>query len=106
MSGQERLSGGARRMVTLLGLPTLAFALAATVVTTYVPLAAQPFVSSTLVIGAIVGLEGLVALWLPLLSGTWSDRLRTRIGGRLPFLLVATPILVAGLVTLVAKFYN
>jgi MFS family permease len=100
VSADGRLTGSGRRMVTLLGLPTLAFALAATVVTTYVPVAAQPLIGSTVVIGAIVGLEGLVALWLPLISGTWSDRLRTPIGGRLPFLLAAAPVLVAGLVML------
>ena len=30
--------------------------------------------------------------------GTWSDRLDTSIGGRLPFLIAATPILAAALV--------
>jgi Na+/melibiose symporter-like transporter len=39
------------------------------------------------VIGAIVGGEGLMALWVPLIFGSWSDMLRTRIGGRLPFVL-------------------
>jgi Na+/melibiose symporter-like transporter len=33
-----------------------------------------------------------LALWLPLVVGSWSDGLRTSIGGRLPFLVVATPI--------------
>jgi Na+/melibiose symporter-like transporter len=32
-----------------------------------------------------------VALFVPLLAGTWSDRLRTRWGGRLPFIVLATP---------------
>jgi MFS family permease len=52
------------------------------------------------VIGVIVGLEGLVALWLPLVVGSASDRLRTRIGGRLPFLVAATPVVVAALVAM------
>src|SRR4051812_34579849 len=84
----------------MLGVPTLALALATTVVTTYLPVVAQEFVGSTVVIGVIVGLEGLVALWLPLVVGTWSDRLRTPVGGRLPFLLAATPVVVAGLVAM------
>jgi Na+/melibiose symporter-like transporter len=50
------------------------------------------------VIGVLIGGEGLLALGLPIVVGAWSDRLRTRIGGRLPFVLGATPPLVAALV--------
>jgi Na+/melibiose symporter-like transporter len=49
------------------------------------------------VIGVLIGGEGLLALGLPVLVGAWSDRLRTRIGGRLPFVLVAaSPLWVYG----------
>jgi MFS family permease len=95
---ERALSGDEKRTVALLGIPTFALALAVTVVTTYLPVLAREFVSSTVVIGVIVGLEGIVALWLPLVAGTWSDRLRTPIGGRLPFMLVATPLVVVALV--------
>ena len=94
------LSRGERRTVALLGVPTFALALAVTAVTTYLPVVAQEFVGSTIVIGVIVGLEGLVALWLPLLAGAWSDRLRTPLGGRLPFMLAASPIVAVGLVAM------
>ena len=77
---QERpMRGDERRSVALLGIPTLALALATTIVTTYLPVVAQGSVGSTLVIGLIIGAEGLMALWLPLLVGSWSDRLRTPI---------------------------
>ena len=89
-----------KRIVAILGIPTLALALATTIVTTYLPVVASGFVGSTVVIGVIVGLEGLVALWLPLVVGSWSDRLRTRMGGRLPFLIAATPVVVCGLVAM------
>ena len=37
-----------------------------------------------------------MALWIPLIAGAWSDRLRTRIGGRLPFVIAgAAPAAVA-----------
>ena len=94
---ERELSSSEKRTVVLLGLPTMGLALAVTVVTAYTPVVAQQFTGSTVVIGIIIGLEGVIALWLPLVVGTWSDRLRTRIGGRLPFLLAATPIVVAGL---------
>ena len=97
---QRPLSGDERRMVALLGVPTLALALAVTVVSTYLPVVAEGIVGSTVVIGVIIGLEGLIALWLPLVVGSWSDGLSTRIGGRLPFLIVGTPVLVIGLVAM------
>lgn len=96
-SGDRPLGGREKRTLALLGLPTLALALGATVVTTYLPVIARPIVGSDLVVGLIIGIEGLLALWLPLLAGAWSDRLRTRWGGRLPFMAVGAPILVAGL---------
>jgi MFS family permease len=97
---ERALSSGEKRTVAVLGIPTLALALATTIVTTYLPVVASEFVGSTVVIGLIVGLEGLIALWLPLVVGSWSDRLRTPIGGRLPFLIAATPVVVAGLVAM------
>jgi MFS family permease len=96
-SRDRGLSGEEKRTVALLGVPTLALALSVTVVTTYLPVVARTFVGSRLVIGLIVGIEGLIALWLPLVVGAWSDSLRTRIGGRLPFLLAASPLVVLGL---------
>jgi MFS family permease len=100
-SGSERaLSGTERRAVAILGIPTLLLALVVTLVTTYLPVIARSFVGSTVVIGVILGLEGVIALWLPLVVGTWSDRLHTRLGGRVPFLIAATPLVLLGLVPL------
>ncbi len=89
-----------RRAIWLLGLPTFGLALSITVVTTYLPLIAQEFTSSSIVVGVLIGSEGLLALALPLVVGTWSDQLRSPIGGRLPFLIVATPALVVSLALL------
>ena len=80
-----------KRTLALLGLPTAALALAITVVTTYVPVVANEFLDSSIVIGALIAIEGVLALWLPLVVGSWSDRLNTDVGGRLPFLVAATP---------------
>jgi MFS family permease len=94
------LKSDERRSVVLLGAQTLGLALAVTVVTTYLPVVAKGFVGSTLVIGLIIGIEGLLAMWLPLVAGSWSDRLKTRLGGRLPFVIAGTPFLVVGLVAM------
>jgi MFS family permease len=45
------------------------------------------------VIGVVIGAEGAVALVVPVAAGAWSDQLRTRIGGRLPFLLAGAPVI-------------
>lgn len=94
------LSGPERRTLAVLALPTLGLALATTVVTTYLPVVAAEFVSSTIVIGLIIGAEGLLALVLPVAAGVWSDQLRTGLGGRLPFILAATPVMAVALVLL------
>ncbi|RKQ86170.1 MFS-type transporter involved in bile tolerance (Atg22 family) [Solirubrobacter pauli] len=99
-TGARALRAPEKRAVALLGIPTLALALTSTVVTTYTPVVAREFVESSAVIGMIIGLEGLVALWLPLVVGAWSDRLDTKLGGRLPFLLAATPMVIGGLVAM------
>src|SRR3954447_24646716 len=91
---ERSLTGSEKRVVALLGLPTLALALVVTLVTTYLPVVAKDFVGSTVVIGLRVAREALSALWLPVAAGAWSDRLRTRLGGRLPFLIAATPVVI------------
>jgi MFS family permease len=98
--GDRPLEPGEWRALAILGLPTFALALAITTVTTYLPVIAADFATSTIVIGVLIGGEGLIALVLPVIAGAWSDRLDTRIGGRLPFVLAATPPLVVALALL------
>jgi MFS family permease len=81
-----------RRMLVL-GLPAFGLALAITTVSTYLPVLLRQQEGSTVVIGTIIGAEGLMALWVPVLVGDRSDRLRTRIGGRLPFVIVGAPVM-------------
>jgi MFS family permease len=114
MTGTGRRAGYAGHMATaerslrraewialvVLGIPTFAFALAITTVSTYLPVLASSFASSTVVIGVLIGGEGLTALVLPIVVGSWSDRLVTPIGGRLPFVLAASPVLVLALALL------
>src|ERR687887_2317340 len=88
------------RTLAILGVPTFALALAITTVSTYLPVLAEDFSKSSIVVGLLIGGEGLMALWLPLVVGSWSDRVRTPIGSRLPFIIVATPVLVVALATL------
>ena len=97
---RSRRQRGLRReekvRLALLALPTFALALAISLVSTYLGEVTRRYTHQTAVIGAILCAEGLMALWIPLLAGTWSDQLRTRIGGCLPFVLAgAIPAAVA-----------
>ena len=97
---QRTLQRSELRILAILGVPTFALALAITTVSTYLPVLAEDFSDSTIVIGLLIGGEGLIALWLPLVVGSWSDRLRTPLGSRLPFILAATLALVLALAVL------
>src|SRR5689334_18682946 len=82
--------------LALLALPTLALALSITMVSTYLSEVTRRYTHETALIGLIIGSEGIMALWVPLLAGASSDNLRSRIGGRLPFVLAgAAPAAVA-----------
>jgi MFS family permease len=94
------LSGKELRLLALLGLPTFGLALSITVVSTYLPTVARQFTASTTIIGLLIGGEGLGAVALPIVVGVWSDRLRTRWDGRLPFVAIGAPIAAAGLVAM------
>ncbi len=89
------MSGADRRRLLVLGLPTFGMALAVTTISTYLPVLASGRQASAVEIGIIIGTEGLMALWLPLVAGRWSDRLHTPLGGRLPFVLAGTPVMIA-----------
>jgi Na+/melibiose symporter-like transporter len=81
-------------------VPTFGFALAATTVGTYLPVLVADAADSATAIAALIAVEGVMALFLPVVIGARSDRLRTRIGGRLPFVLAGVPVMAVALVLL------
>jgi MFS family permease len=91
------LSEAEKKILLVLGLPTLAMAFSTTSVSTYLPVIARRFTGSATVIGVIIAGEGLMALFVPLLSGAWSDRSRARGGSRLAFVLAGVPVVVLAL---------
>jgi hypothetical protein len=68
---QRPLKGAEKRLLALLGLPTFGLALAIGTTTTYVPMLARQFTSSTAVIGLVIAAEGLVALVVPASPVIW-----------------------------------
>jgi MFS family permease len=88
-------------LLVLLGLPTFGLALAISVLTTYGPVILIHLVHSPTAVGALIGVEGALALVVPLASGTLSDRLPpSPLGRRLPFILVGAPLTGVGLALL------
>lgn len=118
VGGSIKLSWSQRRFLALLAVPAFGIALAYTVATTYAPVLIADALSPTaaaaienavpgdgggpagLATGLIVGGEGIFALLLPLTIGTWSDRIRTPLGARVPFLLGGAAMAAVGLVLL------
>jgi Na+/melibiose symporter-like transporter len=68
-----------------------------------VPVLLRDF-TGPLVSGALLATEGVFALFVPTIVGRMSDRTRSGLGGRLPFLLVAAPMAALGLIA--APFAN
>jgi Na+/melibiose symporter-like transporter len=89
-TADRKLTHQERVRLALLALPTLALAFAITTVSTYLGKVTRTYTQDTIVIGIIIGGEGVMALWIPLIVGPWSDHLRSRIGGRLPFVIAGS----------------
>jgi Na+/melibiose symporter-like transporter len=98
VDGGRGLRHRERVELAMLSLPTFALALAITIVSTQLGEVTRRYTHDTIVIGAIIGGEGAMALWAPLIFGSWSDVLRTPIGGRLPFVLAGGAPAAAALV--------
>jgi maltose/moltooligosaccharide transporter len=99
MAGEpnSKLSWGERRFLALLGLPTFALSLSVTIVASFVPVLIED--EGPAVTGALIGMEGLFALTLPIVLGSISDRIDTRFGSRMPFAMAAAPV---GAIALIA----
>ena len=85
-----------RRFLVLLGVPAFGTTFAITTVSTYLP-SLLGLESGALVTGAVIGGEGVAGLVLPMLVGVGNDRYARTVAGRLLFVLLAAPILIAAL---------
>jgi MFS family permease len=59
---------------------------------TYIPLFLKRYIESNTLIGGIMTLDNILQLFLIPVIAVWSDRTRTRIGRRMPFIIVMLPI--------------
>ncbi len=93
---KDKLSWEEHRFLAILGLPAFGLALTYTVVSTYLPVLIERL-SGPAVTGILLAGEGLFALFVPFVVGQRSGSLRSRIGGRMPFIIAGTALAVAAL---------
>lgn len=93
----RHLDGRQQRQWLTLGFAVLGLTVSATVLTFFLPVALSTLTDSQLAIGFAVGVEGLAALTIPLIVGPASDQTWNRFGRRLPYMLLATPLVFFGL---------
>ena len=85
-------SGVSKVKIFAIGSGFFALMLIWTFYNAYMPLILGDFIESRGIRGMIMGLDNLFAVLLIPIIGTWSDRINTRLGNRLPFLVVGMPI--------------
>jgi maltose/moltooligosaccharide transporter len=78
--------------IFVIGSGFFALTLVWTFYNAYMPLILGDFIESKAIRGAIMGLDNLLAVLLIPIIGAWSDKLETRIGNRLPFIVIGMPI--------------
>jgi MFS family permease len=84
---ETRVVGGGP--IWTLGLGAFGLAFALTTTAAYLPPLLERFTSSTTLIALVLAAEGVFALLLPVVIGSWSDTFHTPLGRRRPFMLVA-----------------
>jgi maltose/moltooligosaccharide transporter len=78
--------------IWLIGAGFLGVQVVFTTYNAFLPLLYREFLDSRLLIGALMGTDNLIGLLLIPVVGAWSDRVRSSLGRRLPFMLVAVPV--------------
>ncbi len=78
--------------ILAIGSGFLALTLVWTVYNTYMPLLLGDFIESRAIRGGIMGLDNLMAVILIPVIGAWSDKLKSPLGGRLPFIVIGMPL--------------
>ncbi|KYH35485.1 tetracycline resistance protein, class B [Clostridium tepidiprofundi DSM 19306] len=76
----------------LLGFGFFAISLTWTVYNAFVPLLLKRFITSAALIGFIMTFDNYFALIMQPAIGNWSDRINTKFGRRMPFVLIGMPL--------------
>jgi maltose/moltooligosaccharide transporter len=88
------------RVAALLGLSSLAFGASGPIYDSYMPFFLGELLAGDAAVGAVMGIDNVVPLLVVPLVGALSDRVRTKLGRRVPFVLAALPIVAMAFATL------
>ena len=86
--------------ILLLGFGFLSITMAWSLFNSYVPIFLRDFVESTALVGVVMSLDNVAGMTLQPWFGALSDRTRTRIGRRMPFLVAGMPLAAVSLAAL------
>ncbi len=89
---KSALPKGFYRITVLIGLGFFTMGLMDPLYDTYVPIFLQDFVTSRFLIGVIMTFDNLLALFLIPIVSNLSDNTNTRIGRRMPWILITVPL--------------
>ncbi|TVQ28990.1 MAG: MFS transporter [Spirochaetaceae bacterium] len=89
---KSALPKGFYRITVLIGLGFFTMGLMDPLYDTYVPIFLQDFVASRFLIGVIMTFDNLLALFLIPIVSNLSDNTNTRIGRRMPWILITVPL--------------
>ncbi|WP_209125085.1 MFS transporter [Alkalihalobacillus sp. BA299] len=78
--------------VATIGIGFLALTLVWTIYNTFMPLILGDYIESSSIRGAIMGMDNLLAVLLIPVIGAWSDRIKSPLGQRLPFIAIGMPL--------------
>lgn len=86
------LPQGFYRTTTIIGLGFFTMGLMDPLYDAFVPIFLRDYVASRTLIGSIMTLDNIFAVMLIPVFSAWSDRVRTPIGRRMPFIIVTLPL--------------
>jgi MFS family permease len=89
---KKRGFGAYFSLALLIGFGFLTMGLMDPLYDTYVPLFLSKYLSSKTLVGALMTVDNILQIILIPIIAVWSDRTRTRIGRRMPFIVVMLPI--------------
>lgn len=78
--------------IAVIGSGFLALMLVWTIYNTFMPLILGDYIESSAIRGAIMGIDNLLAVLLIPVIGAWSDRVKSPLGQRLPFIAIGMPL--------------
>lgn len=76
----------------IIGLGFFTVGLSWALYNSYMPIFLRDYIDDSVIIGIIMALDNILAIFLLPIIGAFSDRIRTKIGRRMPFILVGIPI--------------